>query len=197
MKLINLLIETIEDSYPFCEIAIEITKRNSWEARDLREKTPYKNLGVATFISDVFLWRVIDQNEFDIIFKGKNDGINITGGDFSIKVERQFGPSFTGSRKNAIEFGIGWKKSGRLKGNLYLLGINGYGKEFLNVNMLERLKEQGLNYGLGAFEINSCLGDTTLGYSVSDVKRKDLKFVYKINEEDGNIRLEDITYDML
>jgi hypothetical protein len=32
---------------------------------------------------------------------------------------------------------------------------------------------------------------------VSDVKRKDLKFVYKINEEDGNIRLEDITYDML
>jgi len=197
MKLISILEQTISDLYPFCEIAIEVTVRNSWEAKELRQKTIYKKLGVGTFITNVFLWRVIDQNEFDIIFERKNENIRITGGDFSVKVEREFGSSFTASRKDAIEFGLAHKKSGRLKGNLYLLGINGNDKEFLNLNMTERLEKQGLKYSVGDFEINSCLGDTGIGYSVRDVKVKDLLFVYKINEEDNNIRLEDITYDIL
>ncbi len=195
MELISTLKEAINDLYGFKEVIIEVTEDNYKQAKELQKHSMYNNkLGIGTFLSPILLWRVIDQNEFDIIFKGNSE--NITGGYFSIKSERDFGPSFTGSREDAINAGIRWGKNGRLSGNLYLLGINGEDKEFLNLRMVDFLKERGIEYSVGDFVIDSSLGYTGLGYSVKDVKKEDLLFVYRINKDGEDITLDDITYDL-
>ena len=118
----------------------------------------------------------------------------VTGGEFSIKPEREMGPSFTGSRSNAVAFGLAWKKANRLKGQLYLIGINAEDKEFLNLSMVERFEKQGLKYDIGDFDIHSSLGDTTLGFSVRNVTSKDINYIYELSDSG---QLKDITYDVI
>lgn len=180
-----------EDIYGFRDIPIDVSNKNYEEAMSFREKYKlFPKIGIATFLSSPILWRVIDQKEYDIIMKtGK-----VTGGEFSIKPEREMGASFTGSRSNAVAFGLAWKKANRLKGQLYLIGINAEDKEFLNLNMEERFEKQGLKYGIGDFDIHSSLGDTSLGFSVRNVTLKDINYIYEINDSGD---LKDITYDVI
>jgi len=177
--------------YGFSDIPIDVTKENYDKAVLFRKKySLFKDIGIATFLTSAILWRVIDQAEYDLIMKtGK-----VTGGTFSIPPEREMGASFTGSRSDAIKFGLAWKKTGRLKGNLFLIGINAEDKEFLNLNMVERFAGQGLKYGVGDFEIHSSMGDHTLGFSVKDVTLKDINYIYEVDEIG---KLTDITYDVI
>jgi hypothetical protein len=181
-----------ENLYDFKLTPIDITEDNYTESIFLRNKfSLFKNIGVATFLTTTFLWRVIDENEFNIIMKNKK----ITGGDYSVPAEKYFGASFSGSRNEVINWGLKVKKLGRYKGNLYVIGINAIDKEFLNLNMVERLKEQGFDYEVGDFTINTKLGDVGLGFSIRDVTLDDVRFIYKLNEETKE--LVDVTYDYL
>lgn len=180
-----------ENIYDFQEIPIEITEENYNESIYLRNKfSLFKNIGVGTFLTTTFLWRIVDENEFKIILNTKR----IKGGEYSVPPEKYFGASFGGSRSEVIEWGLRVKKSGRYKGNLYVIGINAIDKEFLNLNMVERLEEQGLKYEIGDFVINSKLGDVGLGFSVRNVTLDDVRFIYGLNEETKE--LTDITYDL-
>lgn len=192
MNLINIIQEEVSSLYNFQKIPIDITKDNYDESIFLRNKySLFKNIGIATFLTTTFLWRCVDENEYQLILKtGK-----ITGGEWSVPVEKYFGASFTGSREDAIYFGIAWKKAGRLNGNLYIIGINAENKEFLNLNMVERLKNQGMDYQIGDFVIDSKLGDKSLGFSVRNVTINDVRFIYELNEETK--QLTDITFDMI
>lgn len=180
-----------EDIYGFHNIPIEVSKKNYDEAISFRERYKlFPNIGIATFLSSPILWRVVDQNEYDIIMRiGK-----VTGGEFSIKPEREMGPSFTGSRSNAVAFGLAWKKANRLKGQLYLIGINAEDKEFLNLSMVERFEKQGLKYEVGDYDIHSSLGDSSLGFSVRNVSLQDVNYIYEVSD---NGELKDITYDVI
>jgi hypothetical protein len=181
-----------ENIYDFKETPIEITDDNYKEALYLRSKFKlFNNIGVGTFLTTTFLWRIVDENEFNIIMKTKR----ISGGEYSVPPEKYFGASFGGSRNEVLDWGLRVKKNGRYKGNLYIIGINAIDKEFLNLNMVERLKEEGFNYEVGDFTINSKLGDVGLGFSVRNVTSDDIRFIYQLNEETKE--LTDITYDYL
>lgn len=182
----------IESIYDFKNTPIDITETNFNETMYLRKKYPlFGYLGVGTFLTTTFLWRVVDEFEFNEILKR---GI-ITGGEYSVPVEKRFGPSFGGSRSEVLDWGIKVKQRGRLKDNLYIIGINADGKEFLNLDMVNRLKEQGHEYEIGDLTINSKLGDVGLGFSVRNVTLRDVRFIYKVNDETKE--LEDITYDYI
>jgi hypothetical protein len=178
--------------YDFREIPIDITEENYNEALTLRQKySLFKDIGVATFLTTTILWRAIDENEYNIIMKSGK----LSGGNWAIPAEKYFGASFSGSRDDALLFGKKWKEVDRLKGQLYLIGINAQDKEFLNLAMVERMKKQGLEYKVGDIVINSELGNHGIGFSVRDVTLNDVKYIYKINEESNG--LDDITYDVL
>jgi hypothetical protein len=178
--------------YDFKETPIEITEDNFKEAIYLRNKfSLFRNIGVGTFLTTTFLWRIVDEKEFNIILKTKK----IIGGEYSVPPEKYFGASFGGSRSEVIEWGLKVKKSGRYKGGLYVIGINAIEKEFLNLNMVERLETQGFAYEIGDFTINSQLGDVGLGFSVRNVTLDDVRFIYELNDETNE--LKDITYDVI
>lgn len=180
------------NSYDFNNIPIDITEDNYTEAMELRNKYKlFNNLGIGTFLTTTFLWRIIDEKEFNIIL---NSG-KILGGNYSVPVEKYFGASFSGSRNDVIDWGLRIKKNGRLVGKLYVIGINAIDKEFLNLNMVERLKEQGLEYEVGDFVINSKLGDVGLGYSVRNVNIGDIRFIYELDEDTK--QLKDVTFDYI
>lgn len=180
----------LESIYNFKMIPIDISQSNYDEAIRLRKKySLFPNIGVGTFLTVTFLWRVVDEFEFDQIIKTST----ITGGNYSIPVERSFGPSFGGSRDEVVHWGLRNKSDGRLKGKLYVIGINANDKEFLNLNMVERLSEQGKVYAVGDYEIDSKLGDVGLGFSVRDVNLNDVRFIYEI--DDNTKQLTDVTYD--
>lgn len=181
-----------ESLYEFNSIAIDITPDNYTESLLLRKKYPlFKNIGVATFLTTTFLWRIVDENELNIVLKTKR----ITGGNYSVPVEKEFGASFSGSRNDVIDWGIKVKSNGRYVGKLYIIGINAEDKEFLNLNMVERLQEQGFEYKVGDLLVNSKLGDVGLGYSVRNVTLDDVRFIYELNEETKE--LTDITFDLI
>lgn len=181
-----------ENIYDFKETPIEITEENYNEAICLRNKfSLFNNIGVGTFLTTTFLWRIVDENEFKIILNTKK----ITGGEYSVPPEKHFGASFGGSRNEIIEWGLKVKKNGRYKGNLYVIGINAIDKEFLNLDMVQRLEAQGFKYEIGDFTINSKLGDVGLGFSVRNVTLDDVRFIYKLNEQTKE--LTDITYDVI
>lgn len=121
-----------EDLYDFHEIPIHITPDNYKEALVLRKKfSLFNNIGIATFLTTTFLWRVVDEKEFNIIIKTKK----ISGGEYSVPPEKYMGASFGGSRGEVIKWGLKVKKNGRYSGKLYIIGINAEDKEFLNLNM--------------------------------------------------------------
>jgi hypothetical protein len=183
--------EEVDAIYGFTKAPIDVSEKNFEEAQHLVDRFGYRGLGVGTFLTTTFLWRCVDENEYDIIQKtGK-----IVGGSWAAGPERYFGASFSGSREDALNFGISWKKHGRLSGELYLIGINAEDKEFLNLNMIERLKEQGESYRVDDFLINTSLGDHTLGFSVRDVELDDIRFIYTV--DDDTKQLTDITFDVL
>ena len=179
----------IKEFYSFSKTPIDITTENYEEAMSFRQRFPsFRHIGIATFLTTVWLWRVIDEFEFNDILKYNK----IKGGDWSVKPERIFGASFTGCREDAVNFGLAWKKNGRLKGQLYIIGINAEDKEFLQLTMEERLAEQGLEYKVGDFVIDTKLGNTGLGFSVRNVNLNNIRHIYKL---DDDAKLIDITHE--
>lgn len=179
------------DFHGYGDIPIDISFHNYKEALALRKKfSLFNKIGVATFLSKTILWRVIDEFEFSHIIKTRE----VKGGNFSVPPERYFGASFTASRSEAIEFGIKWKKAQRLKGQLYIIGINAEDKEFLHLMMVDELMKQGYEYNIGSYTVNSKIGNTGLGFSVANVKMEDIIFIYKLDDLTGN--LNDITFDI-
>jgi hypothetical protein len=179
------------DIYSFNEIYIYVSQEDYDNAMYLREKYKFRTLGVATFTSDpTILWRVIDQNEYDYI---KKSGL-ITGGNYAVPVERLYGASFSGSRADVIEFGLKHKeKTNRLKGQLYVIGINAYDKTFLNLTLAERLEALGHNYEPETdISVTSEIGNIGLGFSVKNVSKNDIRFFYKLSD---NGELTDIYHD--
>lgn len=178
------------ESYDFRLTPIMVTPENYDEALQFRQKFQlFQNIGIATFLSVTYVWRIVDQFEFDNILKFKK----ITGGNWSVPPEKAFGASFSGSRQDVVEFGLKGLRTNRLKGQLYVIGINAEDKEFLNLNMVERLEEQGLEYKVGDFEINTVLGDRGLGFSVRNVTTHDIRHIYTLSLND--LTLHDVTHD--
>lgn len=183
----------LNEMYDFKLTPIVISEENYLETMELRRKMEgsilnFRGLGIGTFLTAIWLFRIIDEFEFEQILKSKK----ITGGKWAVKVERDFGASFTGSREDAINFGLKWKKADRLKGKLYLISINGDDKEFLNISMEERLEEQGLKYEIGDFLINTKLGDSGLGFSIRNANLSNIRHIYEVSDS-GN--LNDITHE--
>lgn len=202
MKLLNLLKEVIElteelknsktpileSIYDFTEVPIYISEENYDEAMQIREKTLFKKVGIGTFLTTVWLWRCMVEAEFlDILNTGK-----VVGGTFSIKVERNFGASFSGSRDDVLNW---CSKNTRYQGQLYIIGINAQQKEFLNLGMEDGMEAQGLKYEVGDLIINTKIGDTGLGFSVRDVTIDDIHFIYKVDREEKE--LTDVTFDYI
>lgn len=176
------------ESYNFRNVPIYVTQEHYNEAIHLHETTPFKSCGFGEFLSSVFLWRVIDEKELEIIIKTKQ----IIGGAYAIPIERKYGASFSGSRDDVISWGLKVKANGRLTGQLYVIGINADEKQFFNLDMVGRLKEQGLEYSVGAFNVDTSLGNTGLGFSVQATSA-DIYHVFKLGDDK---KLTDITDDI-
>lgn len=181
-----------ESIYDFHQIPVEVTQENYDEALMLRNKyTLFKDIGIGTFLTTTLLWRCIDEKEYGLIFKTNK----ITGGDYAVPAEKYMGASFSGSRQDVIDWGIRVKTNGRLKGQLYIIGINAVDKEFLSLTMVERLTKQGLKYEVGDFTVDGSLGNTGIGFSVRNVTLDDVRFIYELNDQTKE--LNDITFDVL
>jgi hypothetical protein len=174
------------EAYGFKKTPIYVSELDYNESRNIQKNTPFKNAGIAQFVTNITLWRVIDENELNFILKSKK----ITGGEYSISIEKKYGASYSGSRDDVINWGR--KSTNRLKGQLFVIGINAEDKRFFNLNMVERFEEQGLEYGIGDFTIDTSLGNTGLGFSVK-ANSSDIYHVLKLN--DGG-HFEDITDDI-
>ena len=121
---------------------------------------------VARFDGPIGLYRVIDEKEHEDIVRTRM----ITGGKFAVGAEREIGASWGSNLDQVIAFGLQWKQNGRLKGQLRVLKIDGYDRQFAHI-------APGLDVDVplqpGArMAINAC--STGLGCSVADVSIDDV-----------------------
>ncbi|MHA2264631.1 MAG: hypothetical protein ACXAEN_19740 [Candidatus Thorarchaeota archaeon] len=95
-----------------------------------------RSLLIATFAQHIDLYRVLDQREMFII---STEG-DFSGGDFNTELERVTGAAFAAtSLQDVVKWGLGWRKRGRLVGDLYALKIDGFNKTFSHLSRPEDL----------------------------------------------------------
>ena len=95
-----------------------------------------RSLLIATFAQHIDLYRVLDQREMFII---STEG-DFSGGDFNTELERVTGAAFAAtSLQDVVKWGLGWRKRGRLVGDLYALEIDGFNKTFSHLSRPEDL----------------------------------------------------------
>ena len=95
-----------------------------------------KSVLYATFAEHIDLYRVLDQREMFIISTKGDFG----GGDFNIPLERATGAAFAAtSIEDVVKWGQGWKRQGRLIGDLYVLETDGFGRRFSHLSDPQRL----------------------------------------------------------
>jgi len=90
----------------------------------------------ATFAEHIDLYRVLDQREMYMISTERNFG----GGYFNIPLERKTGAAFAAtSIEDVVKWGQGWKRAGRLIGDLYVLETDGFGRLFSHLSDPQRI----------------------------------------------------------
>jgi hypothetical protein len=101
----------------------------------------------ATFAEHIDLYRVLDQREMYFISTEGDFG----GGDFNIPLERVTGAAFAAtSIEDVVKWGQGWKRQGRLIGDLYVLETDGFGRRFSHLSDPQRL-------GIDTSDLNTAL----------------------------------------
>jgi hypothetical protein len=108
----------------------------------------------AAFAQHIDLYRVLDQREMYIISTEGDFG----GGDFNTEIERVTGAAFAAtSIEDVVGWGKGWRKSGRLMGDLYVLEVDGFGRVFSHLNNPERM-------GIDMSGLRNALAEYQKGY---------------------------------
>lgn len=125
-----------------------------------------EGLVVARFDGPIGLYRVIDEKEHEDIMR---TGM-ITGGKFAVGAEREVGASWGSNLDQVIAFGLQWKRNGRLKGQLRVLKINGYDRQFAHI--APGLDGEHELPSDARMAISAC--STGLGCSVADVSVDDV-----------------------
>jgi hypothetical protein len=137
---------------------------------------------VGKFLDHIKLYRIVDQNEYDII----NQTGEITGGDFSDDAELEYGASWGEDLDEVIKFGKGWKERNRLKGDLYVLEIDGKGKKFAKIGESERELRQDEIINLSHDIVDwKDICSTGIGCSLK-VTLDDVVNVFKLTDNDLN-----------
>jgi len=107
-----------------------------FELADEYESVAHAGVLFAAFAQHIDLYRVLDQREMYII---STEG-NFEGGDFNTEIERATGAAFAAtSIQDVVDWGKGWRKAGRLIGDLYVIEVDGFGKVFSHLNPPESM----------------------------------------------------------
>ena len=159
----------IKESFNADAVMVDI---NEEETEAVRARwNSFEGITVAKFVSAIGLYRVIDEFEYNEIMRtGK-----VTGGNYAVKAERSAGASWGNNIDDVIKFGLMGKKNGRLVGQLRVLKIDGFDRNFLH------LDPEIMN---GMMSKAKC--SIGLGCSVKDVGVEDLDEVW-ILRDDGNL----------
>ena len=144
--------------------------------RELRARWPdLPGIVVARFDGPVGLYRVVDDQEWaEITRTGR-----IVGGRFAVKAERAVGASWGTNLDQVIAFGLQWKRAGRLRGQLRVLRIDGYDRQFGHLEpgvSDEELSTQGARMA-----VKAC--STGLGCSVADVTLADVDRAWELGDD--------------
>jgi hypothetical protein len=90
----------------------------------------------AAFAEHIDLYRVLDQRE---MYRISTEG-DFGGGDFNVPLERITGAAFAAtSIEDVVAWGRGWRKQGRLIGDLYVLETDGLGRTFSHLSDPRRM----------------------------------------------------------
>lgn len=85
----------------------------------------------ATFAEHIDLFRVFDQREMYVISTTGDFG----GGKFNTEFERATGAAFAAtSIQDVVNWGLGWRQSGRLVGDLYVFEVDGFNRRFSHLS---------------------------------------------------------------
>jgi len=161
--------------------------------RDAKNTLSYRQhyglpVGVGKFDFWTTLYRVVDEREMALILKSQR----VTGGHWAVPAERHWGASWGANLDEVVKFGLGWGERGaarqRLKGELFVLEIDGNGKEFLHVDPVRMmgLKEDPWKQELAddlVIDTDVSFCSTGLGCSVKDVALRDIETVYHLDRD--------------
>lgn len=149
-------------------IPIQVDRGKTQEVRN----TGHRRALVATFLGSVRLYRILDGEELDRIFKSGK----VTGGTYSVKAERAFGAAWGSEPKALIKWGNSLR-GGRLGTQLYLAEMDARGKTFIHLDP---------GVGLDATTVDPSKFNPGLGANVSDVSIQDIKL--SVVSEQGNVQ---------
>ena len=140
---------------------------------------------VATFVTPVTLYRIVDERELRDIFRTGR----VTGGSFSTEGERKHGASWGVDRDAIVKWGLAWQKR-RLGPKLYLLELpNAGGRRFYHLGpmLTPTFEPFGKPEQLVEMPDDQC--STGLGCSVVNVRADEL-YVYRVKPDGGTVPLE-------
>jgi hypothetical protein len=137
---------------------------------DARRKYPlFTDMIIGTFDQSAHLYRIFDGQELrHILSSGR-----ITGGQFSIKAEREHGASWGWDISEIIAWGNG-QRGKRLGSDLYLAKLDTLDKKFAHIEPGVQIDPEGPAEQPVAFNLTTCR--TGIGCSVMDVGVDDVDF---------------------
>jgi len=156
----------------------------------LRDKYPaFDTTVVGEFAGSASLYRVFDGEELErILASGR-----ITGGQYSVKPEREYGASW-GSNLTDVIRGMSSQR-GRLGENLYLAKLDPHGKQFSHLGPELDFDPEGPPKQPMTMPVSVCsLG---LGCSVADVRVNDVDFFrVEVDQKLTPLRLGDLKKEL-
>jgi 2'-5' RNA ligase len=169
-------------------IKILVTPELVQRTKQMRQR--YKAFGelvLAEFDSSISMYRVVDEAEMRRILATKR----ITGGNYSVKPEREVGASWGHDISAILNFGQ--SNTDRLKGRLFILKIEAIGKTFLHLDPREGVKEDPWSSDLAApvrLDFDADRANPGLGASIEDVSLDDVDDIYEVMGRHGPWRKE-------
>jgi len=143
---------------------------------------------VAEFISNVSMFRIVDEREVRDILR---TGI-VSGGSFATPGERRYGASWAGDPDGLIAWGRGWQRNRRLGKNLFLLELpNAGGKTFYHLAILTRPRFDpfGPPEQIATMNVSDC--STGLGCSIAKVRAREIYF-FRVKPDGRTVPVEAI-----
>jgi len=144
--------------------------------------TLFPKVGIATFGENTTLYRGTKAIElYEVIVNNKK----MRGGFFSVKVEQKMGASFAGEKEDAIKAAKAERinysgKDNDYKGGEFVITINANNKQFLHINLSEKIPNK-----VGQYSLPENFGNLGLGFSVRNITKNDIIKVEQL--KDGNL----------
>lgn len=149
-----------------------------------RNKYPlFSDLIIGKFDSTTTMYRVFDEIELGhILASGR-----ITGGNYSVKAERDHGASWGSNINEVIPWGLR-QLGGRLGQELYLAKLDAFDVSFMHLDPGVAIDPNGAPEQTIVFDTSRC--NTGLGCSLINVKLEDVD-IFKVNSQ-GQIQRQSI-----